>query len=100
MEGSLIRVDGDTRTDLNARCLAHLDAGGLVLTADLRQARLLRRLHDRAQLAAGREAWPTAQVLPLESWLARQWRESGAEREELPGSLPAVALRWLWLRSR
>ena len=98
MEGSLIRVDGDTRTDLNACCLAHLDAGGLVLTADLRQARLLRRLHDRAQLAAGREAWPTAQVLPLESWLARQWSESGAEREELPGSLPAVALRWLWRR--
>ena len=91
-------MNGDTRTDLNARCLAHLNAGGLVLTADLRQARLLRRLHDRAQLAAGREAWPTAQVLPLESWLAREWSEAGAEREELPGALPAIALRWLWRR--
>ena len=43
--------------DLNRRCLAHLDAGGLILTADLRQARILRRLHDRAQIVAGRSAW-------------------------------------------
>ena len=82
--------------NLNSRCLAHLDAGGLILTADLRQARILRRLHDRAQLAAGRGAWPTAQVLPLEAWLAREWRVAGAERAELPVALPAVAMRWLW----
>ena len=82
--------------NLNSRCLAHLDAGGLILTADLRQARILRRLHDRAQLAVGRGAWPTAQVLPLEAWLAREWRLAGAERTELPVALPAVAMRWLW----
>ncbi len=82
--------------ELNRRYLAHLDAGGLSLTADLRQARILRRLHDRAQLAAGRSAWPTAQVLPLEAWLAREWRAAGAERESLPAALPAVAVRWLW----
>ena len=82
----------------NAGCLSHLDAGGLVLTADLRQARILRRLHDQAQLAAGREAWPTAQILPLEAWLARQWRDAGAERDDLPIALPAVATRWLWRR--
>jgi len=80
----------------NAGCLAHLDAGGLVMTADLRQARILRRLHDQAQLAAGREAWPTAQILPLEAWLAAQWRDAGAVRENLPVALPAVATRWLW----
>ncbi len=82
--------------NLNSRCLAHLDAGGLILTADLRQARILRRLHDRAQLASGRGAWPTAQVLPLEAWLAREWRLAGAERADLPVALPAVAMRWLW----
>lgn len=82
--------------ELNRRSLAHLDAGGLVLTADLRQARILRRLHDRAQLAAGRDAWPTAQVLPLAGWLAREWRSAGAERAKLPVALPAIALRWLW----
>ncbi|HKX98633.1 MAG TPA: PD-(D/E)XK nuclease family protein [Steroidobacteraceae bacterium] len=82
----------------NAPCIAHLDAGGLVLTADLRQARILRRLHDQAQIAAGRDAWPTAQVLPLEAWLAAQWRDAGTTRDELPVALPAVATRWLWRR--
>lgn len=82
----------------NAGCLAHLDAGGLVLTADLRQARILRRLHDQARIAAGHEAWPTARVLPLESWLASLWREALAERDELAVALPAVAMRWLWRR--
>jgi probable DNA repair protein len=82
----------------NAGCLAHLDEGGLVLTANLRQARILRRLHDQAQLAARREAWPTAQILPLEAWLAGLWRDAGAERDDLPVALPAVATRWLWRR--
>jgi probable DNA repair protein len=84
--------------DPNARCLAHLDGGGLLLTADLRQARILRRLHDRAQLAKGLAAWPSAQVLPLDAWLAQQWRDAGAERTDLPQPLPPVALRWLWRR--
>jgi probable DNA repair protein len=81
---------------LNGHCLAHLDAGGIILTANLRQARILRRLHDRAQLAAGREAWPTAQVLPLAAWVAREWSLAAAERAELPVALPAAAMRWLW----
>jgi ATP-dependent helicase/nuclease subunit B len=84
------------RTGPNAGCLAHLDAGGLVLTADLRQARILRRLHDSARIAAGREAWPTAQVLPLETWLVAAWREAGAANDSLPVALPAVAMRWMW----
>jgi len=83
---------------LNDRCLAHLEAGGLLLTADLRQARILRRLHDRAQVARGLRAWPSAQVLPLDAWLAQHWREAGAERNELPQALPPLALRWLWRR--
>jgi len=80
----------------NRRCLAHLDAGGLILTADLRQARILRRLHDQAQIAAGREAWPTAQVLPLSAWLDNAWRSAGAERPSMPTALPAIAVNWLW----
>ena len=83
----------------NARCIAHLEAGGLLLTPDLRQARLLRRLHDRAQVAAGRKVWPSAQVLPLDTWLALQWLQASADRPELPAILPPVALRWIWRRS-
>jgi probable DNA repair protein len=82
----------------NARCIAHLEAGGLLLTPDLRQARILRRLHDRAQVAAGRSVWPSAQVLPLDAWLAQQWQQVSVGRPGLPGILPPVALRWLWWR--
>lgn len=82
----------------NARCIAHLEAGGLLLTPDLRQSRILRRLHDRARIAAGSTAWPSAQVLPLDSWLAQQWREAGATRAELPQPLAPIALRWMWRR--
>ena len=82
--------------DLNHRCLAHLDAGGLILTADLRQARILRRLHDQAQIVARREAWPTAQVLPLSAWLDGAWRAAGADRPSMPVALPAIAVNWLW----
>jgi probable DNA repair protein len=82
--------------ELNHRCLAHLAAGGLILTADLRQARILRRLHDQAQISAGRGAWPTAQVLPLSAWLDNAWRTAGAERPTMPVSLPAIAVNWLW----
>ncbi len=78
--------------------IAHLESGGSVLTQNLRQARILRRLHDRAQIAAGKVVWPSAQVMPLETWLAQQWRDAGAADQNLSQPLPAVALRWLWRR--
>lgn len=82
----------------NDRCTAHLASGGLVLTPDLRQARILRRLHDRAQVAAGRKVWPTAQVLPLDAWLALLWQRASYDRPDLPSILSPAALRWLWWR--
>lgn len=88
----------EPRLNPNARSIAHLEAGGLLLTPDLRQARILRRLHDRAQAAAGRQVWPSAQVLPIEAWLALQWQQAAADRPDLPALLPPVALRWLWWR--
>ncbi len=82
----------------NARCIAHLESGGLLLAPDLRQARIWRRLHDRAQAESGRTVWPTAQVLPLDAWLAQQWRQASSDRPELPTILSPAALRWLWRR--
>lgn len=78
--------------------ISHLESGGCVLTQNLRQARILRRLHDRAQIAAGRSVWPSAQVMPLDAWLAQQWRDAVAVDQELGQPIPAVALRWLWRR--
>jgi ATP-dependent helicase/nuclease subunit B len=85
-----------TLVNPNDLCIAHLRAGGLVLARDLRQARILRRLHDRAQVAAGHRVWPTAQVLPLDAWLELEWGRASLARPELPRILPPVALRWLW----
>ena len=82
----------------NERCIAHLESGGIVLAPDLRQARIFRRLHDRAQVAAGRRVWATAQVLPLEAWLQSLWERASWERPSLPASLSDAALRWLWRR--
>lgn len=82
----------------NDPCIAHLEAGGLLLTPALRQARILRRLHDRAQADAGRMVWPSAQVLPLDTWFAEQWQLASADRAALPAILPPAALRWLWCR--
>ncbi len=78
-----------------AQCIAHLAGGGVVLTRDRRQARLLRRLHDQAQLQAGRTVWPSAQVLPLEAWVASQYREAAVGRQ-LPEPVDALASEWLW----
>ncbi|MGH8251438.1 MAG: PD-(D/E)XK nuclease family protein [Steroidobacteraceae bacterium] len=82
----------------NARAVLHLENGGLLLTPDLRQSRIFRRLHDRDRIAAGKRVWPSAQVMPLETWLQQIWREAGAMRGALPQPLPAIALRWLWRR--
>jgi probable DNA repair protein len=90
--------DSPVNKDPNDRCIAHLAAGGLVLVPNLRQARILRRLHDRAQVAIGRQVWPTARVLPIDAWLELEWQLASDWRPELPVILPATALCWLWRR--
>ena len=84
---------------LNARFTAHLAAGGAVLTANQRQARIIRRLYDRAQVAAGRHCWPTAEVLTLEAWLAARWQETVAADGSLPTLLADTQAAWPWRRS-
>lgn len=76
--------------------IAHLQSGGWLLTQNLRQSRILRRLYDRAQIAAGHEVWATARLLPFDAWLEMQWREAAAARPELPELLQPAAIEWLW----
>ena len=76
--------------------MAHLQSGGWLLTQNLRQARILRRLHDRAQIAAGHEVWATARMLPFDAWLEMQWREAAARQFGLPALLQPAAVEWLW----
>jgi len=52
---------------------AVLADGGTIITATHRLARQIRRRHDESRAAAGFRAWPAADVLPLDAWLAREW---------------------------
>jgi probable DNA repair protein len=50
--------------------------GVCLVTANPRLARHLRWHADREQAAAGRSAWPAADILPWYAWLERLWRDS------------------------
>lgn len=84
---------------LNHRLIAHLETGGTVLTANRRQARILRRLHDEAQVAAGRHCWASADVLPLETWLVERWQELAGLDSGLPLLLAEGEAHWPWRRT-
>ena len=77
--------------------LEHLDAGGTVVTATRRQARLLGRRHDAAQRAAGRRVWRSADVLPLEAWLERCWWD--VAESDSPRLLGVAQATWRWRRA-
>ena len=47
--------------------------GGTVITATHRLARTLRLDWDRSQAMSGLEVWPSADILPLDAWLRRNW---------------------------
>ena len=73
----------------SAKPLADIASGAVpapVVTATIRLARELRRQYDDEQRAAGRLTWPSPDILPISSWLARLWRDwlySGRARSPL-----------------
>jgi probable DNA repair protein len=61
-------------------------AGALLLTPTRRLAHQLRRAHDAARDAQGLAVWETLEVLPWQTWIARQWqieRQSGGSSGRL-----------------
>jgi len=81
---------------VNSLLVSHLESGGTILTATRRQARLVRRLFDDAQVVAGRQAWPTAHVLPLEAWASARWHEVAGSDPNLPVLLDDAQAGWPW----
>lgn len=55
--------------------LADLDEGTTLLTVNNRLATELRARYDSMQLAVGRKAWPSADILPWHAWLTRQYQQ-------------------------
>lgn len=75
-----------------------LAGGGTVITATPRLARHLRETHDIRQRQAGKDAWPDADVLPIEAWLHR-CREEALLQDTPAGQLDLLSeaeMRLLW----
>ena len=61
---------------------AALERGATLLTAGTRLARLLRRRYSDFQQEQARPVWRTPDILPLDAWLKRAWREWVAQGSE------------------
>ncbi|HLT90741.1 MAG TPA: PD-(D/E)XK nuclease family protein [Woeseiaceae bacterium] len=74
-----------------------LAEGAEVVTAGRRLARELRQAYAERQLLAGRRAWHTPAVLPLDAWLETRL-EAWPASDPLPQRLGAQASAVLWER--
>ena len=52
-----------------------LDERGTLLTVNNRLAMELRSRYDRMQVETGRKVWPSADILPWNAWLQRQYQQ-------------------------
>lgn len=48
----------------------------LLLTANNRLARIFAAQYNAQQIASGKTAWPSANILPLAAWLQQSWQEA------------------------
>ena len=63
-----------------------LNKGGTVLTSTKHLAHHLRTQYALAELEAGNKTWRSAEILPLDAWIAELWRRlvprDGVERKK------------------
>ena len=71
-------------------------AGITVVTPNTRLAQSLARDFASSQAASGLEAWETADILPLESWLRRLWQEAVHSEASLPLLLSPAQEQAAW----
>ena len=73
-----------------------IEQGTLILTVNRRLARFIVQGYETAQMEAGREVWPTPQVLPLTTWLQQLWQSCCFDRPDLPYVLDDHQSLLLW----
>ena len=79
-------------------CFRAVEAGATVVTASRRLARVLRQEFDFRQKALARSVWKTPDILPLDAFLGRAWRDwvlSGANPDS-PALLDALQEQFAW----
>lgn len=81
-----------TNCILDDRLWKAIESGSIVVTANQRLARILAFAYDERQRRIGRSVWPSADVLPFDSWLRRCWRELWSDRQ----LLSPVQTQTLW----
>ncbi len=73
-----------------------LESDATVLTGNNRLARRIKRRFDEKQQAGGVRVWPSARVLPLESWLHRLFEDYQAIDGTLPVLIDSTQQQYLW----
>ncbi len=73
---------------MRADLIGLLESGATVLTPNRRLALHLKREFDSSQLAAGRSAWPTPDILPWSAWLERSYED--VLHSDSGGALPLL----------
>jgi ATP-dependent helicase/nuclease subunit B len=79
-------------------CFRAIEAGATVVTASRRLARVLRQEFDFRQKDRARSVWKTPDILPLDAFLGRAWRDwvlSGAQ-PAAPALLDALQDQFVW----
>ena len=75
-----------------------IEDGATVVTASRRLARVLREEFDLHQRALARSVWETPDILPLDAFLNRTWRDwvlSGAN-PDAPALLNGLQEQFIW----
>ena len=78
-----------------------VENGAAVLTASRRLARVLTQQFNKDQRDQGRSVWPAPQILPLDAYVRRCWREwiiSGQSAGQPPTLLSPVQEQAVWER--
>ncbi len=76
--------------------LAALEGDCTLLTVNNRLALELRGRYDRMQIAAGRQAWPSADILPWTAWLRRSYDDLLDRGQTVRDLLSGPQERLLW----
>jgi len=79
-------------------CFRAIEAGATVVTASRRLARVLRQEFGFRQKARARSVWKTPDILPLDAFLGRAWREwvLSAANPSSPALLDTLQEQFVW----